>query len=434
MPFGAKNAPACFQRAMDEVLGSGHWLFALVYIDDVIIFSKTMEEHIEHLNYVFSRLSKYNLNVNPKKIQLCCAEFKFLGYVFKHKHGRVNMYPNPKKLIGISQYPSPVNPKKVSQLLGMLQYYKNFVPEYAKLIAPMTKLLRKSSDKFLWSEDCEKNLRLILQFLVDDAVLLVPNFDEEFEIHTDACDTGIGAVLFQRDRYGVLKPISFRSRHLNEAEKKMCITHKECLAVKFGLEKFRYYIEYNHFKLITDHQALQWLMQTKDLSGKLARWAISIQGFDFEVVYRPGCIHERADALSRAPVEEAPEKTCFMISSIAENPVEPAPLKSVTDVTAVKVKHESPLISDEAFIKAQAEDSFCKEISEFLNNKVLPDDKRKLAKVKVVGRDCCIFGGIIYKYIPDWDEVDYDFFRSSFKMLVPDALKQLVMKLHTIIS
>ena len=429
MPFGAKNAPACFQRAMDSVLGSSHWNFALVYIDDVIIFSDTMEEHVKHLGYVFSRLSDFNLNVNPKKIQLCCAEFKFLGYVFKHENDRVNMYPNPKKLLAISQYPSPTNPKKVSQLLGMLQYYKNFVKDYAKLIAPMTKLLRKSETKFEWSPDCEKNLRIILKFLIDDAVLLVPNFDEEFEIHTDACNEGIAAVLFQRDKFGVLKPISCRSRKLNEPEKKMCITHKECLAVKYGFEKFRYFIEYNHFKLITDHQALQWLMKTKDLSGKLARWAITIQGFDFEVIYRPGCIHERADALSRAPVEPAPEKTCFAISSVAQNPVEKAPLKSVSDVNSVKIKVENPIISDETLLKAQKDDPFCKEILDYLNNKKLPNDNRKMALIKLIGPDCCVLDGLLLRYIPDWDEVNYDYFRSSFKVIIPQSLKRIVLEI-----
>jgi len=276
MPFGAKNAPACFQRAMNSVLGHSHWSYALVYIDDIIIFFETMEEHIKHLDYVLGRLAKFILNVNPKKLQLCCAEFKFLGYVFKLTENQIQMLPNSKKLIGITQFPTPDCKKKISQLIGMLQYYKDFVPNYAKLVAPITKLLRNSVVKFNWTTECEENLRTLLKYLLEKAVLTLPNFDETFEIHTDACDTGIGAVLFQRDHSGVLRPISFRSRYLNDCEKKMCITHKECLAVKFGLEKFRYYIEYNHFKLVTDHQALSWLMTNKDLSGKLARWAITI--------------------------------------------------------------------------------------------------------------------------------------------------------------
>ncbi len=430
MPFGAKNAPACFQRAMNKVLGTSHWLYALVYIDDIIIFSNTMKEHLEHLNYVFSRLSEYNLNVNPKKLQLCCGEFKFLGYVFKHEGDTVKMYPNPKKLIGIRDYPSPTNQKKVSQLVGMLQYYKNFVPNYAKLISPITNLLKKSDAKFIWSADCEANLRTILHFLMEKAVLLVPNFDEKFEIHSDACNDGIAAVLFQRDRLtGELLPISFRSRKLNEAEKKMGITHKECLAVKYGFDKFRFFIEYNHFILVTDHQALQWLMSTKDLSGKLARWAISIQGYDFEIVYRPGVIHERADALSRAPVEDAPKESGFMINLLSQNPVENAPSKSVNDVTGTAINFENPMISNKALIEAQKEDEFCKEILAFIDNKTLPTDKKRMAMVKIIGSDCCVLNNTLMRYIPDWNEIGYDYFYSSFKMVVPESLKQMVIEM-----
>src|SRR5882762_759472 len=414
MPFGSRNAPACFQRAMDKILGQGRHKFCLVYIDDIIIFSETREEHLKHLKFVLNALLKANLHINPKKLQLLCKEFKFLGFVFKEdEKGIMKKYPNPKKVIAITKFPTPKNQKDVSRLVGMMHYYCQFVPNYAILIKPITKLLgSKYTFKFAWSLECETNLRRILEILANEASLFIPNFNMPFEIHCDACDFGIAAVLLQLDpESGELKPISFRSRHLNEAEKKMCTTHKERLAVKFGLDKFKFYVEYSHFTIVTDHQALEWLMTTKDLNGKLARWAATVQEFDFRIKYRPGRIHERADTLSRAPVEAAPIKTTF-------------------HATAMYADGMLQKISNDAFIAAQNNDPLCIALFEHLKDKTkLPTNSKLVTKVKLFGKFCYNDKGLLLRYLPDWNANYFDYFRACFKIIVPDSLKNQVLEL-----
>ncbi|CAL8111754.1 unnamed protein product [Orchesella dallaii] len=294
MPFGLKNAPASFQRMMDKVLGDYKWLFVLAFIDDIIIYSNSFEEHLEHLDLVFKRLLEFGFRIHPDKAQFLKNEVKYLGFVIENQTGS----PNPDKLKALEGYQRPKNRKEIQRFLGFCGYYRHFIKDFSTIAKPITELLKKES-VFFWSTDVERAFLQLKCELAKASSLKLPDLSKPFLIQTDASDIGIGAILLQ-DFEGTLTPVYFHSRTLSHAEKNYSTSEKECLAVVDAVKKFRPYIEFTHFTVETDHQALCWLKRLKEPTGRLARWSLELQGFDYDVVYRTGASNRAADALSRA--------------------------------------------------------------------------------------------------------------------------------------
>jgi hypothetical protein len=390
-----------------------------------------MKDHIKHLRFVFSKLKEANLNINPEKVQLLCDEFKFLGMTFKRDSEDVLMFPNKKKIKGLDNYPTPQSQSDIRKFNGFVQYYKEFIPNLQKFLKPINRLQKKNV-KFKWSDECQQSLVYIINFIKEKAVLLVPDLNKTFRIHTDASNLGIGCVLSQQDSNGKWRPVEFRSRALNNAEMKMSTTHKECLAIKYALDKFRYYIEYIEFELYTDHKALEYLMTTKDLSGKLARWAITIQEFKMKIIHKPGKLNIVADALSRVPAGKAPEdkidEVLYTIAQLfSEQPIDKPPPDSTEDILCFNNTTDNPIPTSTMMI-AQKKDSICVAIKEYLFHNKLPDNPKMANNVKVLSGDCVIINEILYKHIPDWDSRYFDVFLGNFKIVVPKALIDSVLK------
>lgn len=294
MPFGLCNSGATLCRLVDQVLGCDLEPHVFVYMDDVIIASETFEHHLELLRVIADRLTKAGLTISPQKSKFCRKRLKYLGHIL----GDGQILPDPERIASIAEYPTPTCVKDVRRVLGIAGWYRRFIRDFAMVSAPLSDLLKKGR-KFEWTEAAADAFAKLKAALSSEPVLASPDYDKPFILQTDASDYGIGGVLVQ----GVgeeERAVAYYSQKLSAAQKKYQTTERECLAVIVGIEKFRAYIEGAHFTVVTDHASLQWLQHLKDPSGRLGRWALRLQPYNFTLVHRPGRLMVVADALSRA--------------------------------------------------------------------------------------------------------------------------------------
>jgi transposase InsO family protein/phosphotransferase system HPr-like phosphotransfer protein len=248
--------------------------------------------------------------------------------------------PDPAKVEQIVNYKTPTSADEVRSFLGLVGYYRKFSPNFGAIARPLTRKTHKDMLKqpFIWTEEDQKAFETLRDRLITPPVLAYPNFDEKFLLFTDACDYGIGAVL-SKIQNGEEHPIAYASRQLRKEEIKYHTTEKEALAIVFAIKHFKHYLLDKPFEIITDHAALQWLKNQKDSNGRLGRWAIELAGVPYEIRYRPGRVHQNADALSRL---------------------------KVASLTTTQTEEKVNIICD-----SQNEDELCKEIKNYLDNGIL---------------------------------------------------------------
>lgn len=265
LPFGLHSAGATFQRLLDGVIGPELEPRAFAYLDDLILVSSSFEEHLELLKDVFERLRKAGLQINVEKCQFCRKELRYLGHMLDERGIRTDL----EKVTAIVEFARPTNVKTLRSFLGVASWYRRFIAGFAKLSTALTKLLRKTS-KWEWNEEQENAFNVLKQRLSTAPILACPDFTKRFVVQTDASGEGLGASLTQcQDGKEVV--IAFASRSLSDNEKKFTVTEQECLALVWAVKKFRPYLEGYRFTAVTDQQALKWLMQLAQPSGRLAR-------------------------------------------------------------------------------------------------------------------------------------------------------------------
>ena len=291
VPFGLRNAPFEFNRLMKHVFQDVS--FVEVYFDDIIIASESIEEHMKHIKIVLERLRKYKLKINPKKLHVFKTSIKILGHVISHK----SVAMDEVKVNKIANWASPRNNDDLRSFLGLCGYYRRFIENYAHITAEFGNI--ESKEKFEWTKTKEITFRLLKHKFKKAPILRQPDWSLEFQIHTDASGKAVGAILCQRDNLGYEYVIEFASKALTKAEVNYTVTEQECLAVKWGIAHFRVYVHGRKFIVKTDHKALKWLMEIKEPAGRLARWILFLQSFDFVIEYREGKKHSNADAVSR---------------------------------------------------------------------------------------------------------------------------------------
>ena len=299
MPFGLCNAPATFQQLMDMVLAGLQWNNCLVYLDDVIVVGKTFEDHLQNLRNVFGRLRAAGLKLQPKKCHFCSQEVEFLGHVVSPQGVSVD----PKKVDKVANWPVPTSKREVQQFLGLANYYRRFVENFARIAKPLHRLTEKTA-QIDWSMECQAAFEKLRQKLVTSPILVFPDMTKSFILDTDASDTGIEAVLSQMDDDGVEHVVAYASKVLSKAERRYCVTRKELLAVVSFIHHFCPYLLGRRFILRTDHGSLTWLSRFKNPERQLARWLEQLQEYDFEIHHQPGKKHQNADALSRLPCSQ----------------------------------------------------------------------------------------------------------------------------------
>ena len=306
VPFGLCNAPATFSRLMDRVLAGLHWETCLFYLDDIIVFSSTWEEHLARLPEVFERLRHAKLKLGASKCTFAAKEVSYLG----HRVTEEGLLPDPSLLAAIRDIPPPKTAMEVRSFLGQAGYYRRYVKGFAAIAAPLHALTRKDA-LFHWSENCQAAFDQLKARLTTSPITAFPDFSQAFRLYTDASMAGLCAILAQV-REGKERIICCASRALNNAEKSYPATKLECLAIVWAVAKFRPYLMAMPFEVFTDHYALQWLKTMRTGSALLHRWSAALEEYDFTVRHRPGKIQTHVDGLSRLPLDPAPPEDTIL--------------------------------------------------------------------------------------------------------------------------
>lgn len=293
MPFGLKTAPATFQRTMDNVLRGLQGIHCLVYLDDILIFSNGLQEHLRKLRSVFERLRKTNLKVQLDKSEFLRKEVQYLG----HTLTKDGLKPNDDKIQAVLKYPIPQTHTEIRRFLGFIGYYRRFIKDFSKITQPLSACLKKGK-KVVIDEKYTESFEKCKELLVNAPILQYPDMNKRFILTTDASEVAIGAVLSQGP-IGSDKPIAYASRTLTNTERKYSTIERELLAVKEFTKHFRPYLYGRTFDIYTDHRPLVWLYQLKEPNSKLTRWRLYLQEYDFNIIYKNGKQNLNADALSR---------------------------------------------------------------------------------------------------------------------------------------
>ena len=292
MPFGLCNAPATFQRIMHNVFSDLIGKFVLVYIDDIIIYSRSLEEHLQHVTIVFDLISDVNIRLNPTKCDFFSEQLTFLGHIVSVE----GIKPDPKKIVAIQNISQPKNTKEVQSFLGLANFYRRFIQNFAEKAKPLHEITRQKI-KFKWEKSEQEAFDALKEALKSAPLRHHPDLNGPFILQTDASSIALGAILMQEENS---KPyvINYNSRLTNKAESKYTASELECLAIIWGIKINRHYLALSTFTVITDHKALQWLHNNKDLNSRLLRWNLKLQDYNFIIKYKPG-ISNIADPLSR---------------------------------------------------------------------------------------------------------------------------------------
>lgn len=293
-PFGSVNSGQNFQRNMNRVLEGLIGKICHVYIDDIIIYGSTVSEHYENIRTVLSRLNEYKLRVKLSKCEFFAKEIEFLG----HRITSNGIGMNVEKIDALKTMSAPKNARKLRSFLGMVNFYRRFVPNYSIVAQPLFKLLKKNT-KYVWDEEKEKAFNDLLAAIVRNAILAYPDFSKQFHLTTDACNYGIGAVLHQEDKDGIQRPIAFISTKLKTAEINYSTIEKECLAIVWAIKSLRHYLIGREFIVHCDNKPLQWLHKNVNSASRLFRWYAGLSEYKYSIQFKPGKDNVVADELSR---------------------------------------------------------------------------------------------------------------------------------------
>jgi thymidylate kinase len=363
LPFGLQGGPATFMRIQHEVLKGLVGKKAFGFFDDTITYSTGFDKHKENLIEIFGRLREAVLKLNPVKCQFFKDHVTFLGFVVDEK----GLSPDPRLIEAIAHRLEPNNPKAVASFLGLTGYYRRFVKDYSKIAEPLTRLLSPKV-KFSWGTEQQLAFDTLKDKLTSYPVLRRPDFSKPFILHTDASGQAIGAILAQKDENGKEHAVAFHSKKLTPAERNWPITHLECFAVVNAVcDHFADFLLGHQFTVYTDCAALQWLLKSQKLQGKLARWSLRLQEFmPFEIQYRKGSQHQAADAMTRhADFYPTSDQTTTATEEIltlqepAATPLQP-PAASTTPTPEAKPTHSPGSVQSQHSLSPESLDEAIK--------------------------------------------------------------------------
>ena len=440
LPFGLCNAPAVFERLMELVLKGLNYERCLCYLDDVVIFGKSFDEAILNLAKVLNRFRKANLKVRPSKCQLFRTKCNFLGHVIQ-KDG---ISCDPDKISAVNNLPPPSNLSELKSLLGLVGYYRKFIPDFATIAYPLTKLTQKNV-QFCWDMECDNALKSLQGKLTNAPILSFPTEDDMLILDTDASLTGIGAVLSQVQN-GTEHVLCYASKTLSKQQQRYCTTYRELLAVVTFVKHFRHYLWGRNFLLRTDHASLLWLKNFKNPEGMLARWLSILETYDMTIEHRKGSKHLNADALSRFNYRKCKNDQCTMCSKSkcrekGDNPPDPRKFGCNTiDARAVQsIAIPDTADSDYSWLncwsvkdikKHQYTDRNLKKIMELKTSsskkpprKLIASETREVKTLWGLWESLVLQNGILYyRWFCEYDET------SNLLMVAPSKLRQDIFK------
>ncbi|GBG72145.1 hypothetical protein CBR_g11078 [Chara braunii] len=277
MPFGLTNAPTTFQRCMNDLFRP--WLdrFVVVYLNDILVFSRTLEEHQGHLRQVLEKPREANFKINAKKCDWAKTQVLYLGHVLDGD----GVKPEDRKIATIRDWPTPRTLTELRSFLGLANYYRKFVRNFFTIAAPIRRLLRKATI-WKWDKDCTSARKKLKQALIEYPVLKVADPSLPFVVTTDASQYDIGAMLQQDDGNGY-RPVEFMSARMPSEKVATSTYERELYALRQALDHWKHYLLGRHFKVYSDHETLRWLKTQAKMTPKLTRWAAEIDQYDFEL-------------------------------------------------------------------------------------------------------------------------------------------------------
>ena len=292
MPFGVTNAPSTFQRLMNSLFKEDLDKFVLVYLDDILVFSTTLEEHIEHIRKTLDRLREAKLYARLHKCAFFQTRVEYLGYDVSTE----GIQPSPSKVKAVVEWPRPQSVRDVRGFLGLASFYRRFIKQFSLKAKPLTDLTREKN-QWQWNEREEQAFNTLKKSLVVAPVLHAPDFDLPFVVTTDASLVSVGAILEQDFGQG-LQPIAYESRKLNPAETRYSAYERELLGIVWAIGKWRHYLEGKHFTVQTDHSSLRHLPNQPSVNRRIWKWVSILQGYDMDIRHIPGKVNP-ADTLTR---------------------------------------------------------------------------------------------------------------------------------------
>ncbi|GKT28667.1 Transposon Ty3-G Gag-Pol polyprotein, partial [Aduncisulcus paluster] len=293
LPFGITTAPAYFQKVISELFADLLYHGVLVYLDDIVIYSETEQEFMRLMKEVLGRLAEYGLRLNKSKCSFATREVEYLGWVISEEGRRIS----PSRVSDLALLSPPTSRKEVQSFVGLMNYFREFIPNYSVVMEPITRLLNKELD-WTWTEEQEKAFRMVIDELQKGRILAPLKESGDLILYTDASSVGIGAVLMQRDPIdGKERPIQFMSKKLTEVQSRWSTVEQEAYAVVMAVLNCESYLRGRPFMLKTDHRNLVYLQKAPN--AKLTRWRLRLEEFEFEIEHVPGKDNIIADVLSR---------------------------------------------------------------------------------------------------------------------------------------
>ena len=300
--MGYANSGAYFQRILTAAMGPLANRIVLIYLDDLLVSSKNFDEHISHLQQIFDRLRAVNLKLHPKKCRFALESVKYLGHIINSQ----GLSADPARCVVLKDWPTPKNVKDVKAFLGSSGYYRRYIPRYSIRSAALRELTAKDK-KFEWTKAQQDSFDDLKNALTTPPILRFANPSLPFFIQVDSSTSGIGYALCQVDRHGNEYVVNYGGRGLRNHEKRYGITDLECLGLIHAIRESHVYVCDKEFKVITDHLSLKFLRNLKlSPNNRLARWALALQPYRFDIVYKAGKTHTLADGLSRRPYPDPP--------------------------------------------------------------------------------------------------------------------------------
>ena len=409
-PLGLRNMPALCQRNMEVLLSGLNWICCMVFIDDIIIYSDTWEEHLRHIAAVFSALRSANLKVNLAKCHFVSKSIPYLGFLLTPE----GLQENPRKIEAIQNVTSPKTRRKLRGFLGMCGYYRKFIKDFAEMAAPLHELTGETV-KYEWGPEHEEAFVKLKAAMLEEVHLKLPDFSKPFILDVDASHRAIGAALIQVDETGQERVVQFASHTFHGSQKNWGITDKEGYAIVYYCNYFRQYLEMNKFLIRTDHRALVWLLKNKLKSARLERYALTLQHYDCEIEHRAGKKHVVPDFLSRLPIYNEEERLLLEKGFLHEG--EKASMGKFLEKTNYRqdeedVENLGKTTSTEGLVRRlsgleemsenwnllvraksvsvrdmaveQGKDPLCQDLLEFLSTQKLPEVGRRASTVKSI--------------------------------------------------
>src|SRR6185369_2682092 len=359
MSFGLTNAPAYFMNLMNKVFMDELDKFVVVFIDDILIYSKNIQEHEQHLRVVLEKLRMHRLYAKFSKCEFWLEKVAFLGHILTAEGVAVD----PEKIEAVSNWQQPTNVSEIRSFLGLAGYYRRFIEGFSKIARPMTELLKKEK-KFTWTESCERSFQKLKRKLTTAPVLTLPDIHRDFVIYCDASRQGLGCVLMQDG-----KVVAYASRQLRTHEQNYPTHDLELAAVVHALKIWRHYLIGNKCEIFTDHKSLKYIFTQPDLNLRQRRWLELVKDYNLEIHYHPGKANVVADALSRKShvnamrVRQMPQELCWEFEKLN--------LGFVGHTEGITIEVEPTL--EQEIRKGQLEDDKIKEIKELMEKGKAPD-------------------------------------------------------------